>query len=368
MSQFTHANVWMLRIGTALWVLLGLGFLLSAPIILDLGGVLLFYTLLFSILVALPIALLFKRKHQEKGFLGTLVPVSIALYFVACTVLAAPIYYLATIAETNPVIYPQATFTNGKKTVVFQGMQHVGSENFYKAVIYDIEKSLADGYHIYYEGVQTKTPESKAYFARFTTAVTGQAGGLEKTYELLGKACGLKFQEGYFELLDADKKEHPERHVVADVDALDIKREYERLLRDDPEFAKLHPNGLDVPAMDALEGTAGLVEWLESGTGDRIKLAGVICRGVMAINMGKESTSGTFNKFEPVILDYRNRMLVKQIIEETHHKIFITYGAKHLPGVFELLKEHDPNWELASVKWMRVVEAPKKDFKRELTL
>jgi hypothetical protein len=46
-----------------------------------------------------------------------------------------------------------ASLPNGQKTVVFQGMQHIGSEDFYKSVVFDLEQALADGYTLFYEGV-----------------------------------------------------------------------------------------------------------------------------------------------------------------------------------------------------------------------
>jgi len=42
---------------------------------------------------------------------------------------------------------------SGQKTAVFQGMQHIGSEDFYKSVVFDLEQALADGYTLFYEGV-----------------------------------------------------------------------------------------------------------------------------------------------------------------------------------------------------------------------
>ena len=33
-------------------------------------------------------------------------------------------------------------------------MAHVGTESFYKTVIYDLQHAIADGYVIYYEGVK----------------------------------------------------------------------------------------------------------------------------------------------------------------------------------------------------------------------
>lgn len=47
--------------------------------------------------------------------------------------------YLIVITDTHPATVPQVTLTHGSRQVVFQGMQHIGSEHFYKAVIYDVE-------------------------------------------------------------------------------------------------------------------------------------------------------------------------------------------------------------------------------------
>ena len=32
-------------------------------------------------------------------------------------------------------------------------MQHIGSGDFYKSVVFDLEQALADGYTLFYEGV-----------------------------------------------------------------------------------------------------------------------------------------------------------------------------------------------------------------------
>ncbi len=46
-----------------------------------------------------------------------------------------PLYYLAFRAENQPLIAPQVTLTDGQRTLVLQGMVHVGSEEFYKSVV-----------------------------------------------------------------------------------------------------------------------------------------------------------------------------------------------------------------------------------------
>ena len=300
------------------------------------------------------------RNHQHT-FVSHWISSSVALLCLISFLLAAPIYYLAVVTETRPVIFPQATLSNGEKTVIFQGMQHFGSENFYKAVVYDIKKALAEGFIIYYEGVQTATPESEEFFVKLSSALTGSAD-LAGFYKAVGEACGMKFQNDFFSLLDADKIQHPERHVIADVDALEMKAEYERLLRADPAFAKAHVNdfkfSFEKPTSDSI---SKAVKWLQSGSEDQKKLAGVVCRGLMTLSLGQKDEKNV-SPFDPIILDFRNRALVKRILEDEHNKIFITYGANHLSGVFKLLDEKDPRWRIASVKWMRAIEMPKKEY------
>jgi hypothetical protein len=357
-----------IRLNTVVWFVLGLGFLLSLPIIFDWASWVFLVILVVAAVVAIPTAWLrravFDRAHQ-RPFARHWLRSGVALLFILCILVAAPIYYLATITETRPAVFPQATLTNGQKTVVFQGMQHFGSENFYKAVIYDLEKALADGYVIYYEAVQTATPESEAFFAKLSTALTGSSD-LAGAYKAIGEACGMKFQKDYFVLLEADKKEHPERHVIADVDAIELKQEYERLLRTDPEFARAHANDFkESPGENSSESMTHAIEWLESGSEGKKKLAGIVCRGIMTLaNAPKEDEEP--GKFDPIIVDFRNRALAKRIIEDPHDKIFVTYGARHLAGVFDLLKQQDPKWKVATVKWMRTIEAPKRSLEGKL--
>jgi len=370
-SESSIMAEWKVRIGTLVWFILGLGFLLSLPVLFGWASWVFWGLCVAAMVLAVPAAWLkrifFDRAHR-RSLARHWIRSSITLLFVLSIVAAAPIYYLATITETRPILFPQATLTNGKKTVVLQGMQHIGSENFYKSVIYDIEQAIADGYVIYYEGVQTATPESREFMGKLTNALTGGGADLSTAYKEFGEACGLKFQSDYFTLLEADRKEHPERHVVADVDAIELKREYERLISEDPAFATAHADDFKPRQEEGVSGSmTQAVAWLEAGDESRKKLAGIICRGVMtsALAPSAETAPG---KYDPLILDFRNRALARRILEDPHDKIFVTYGAKHLPGVIGLLKQQDQKWTVATVKWMRTIEVPQRRFKGELAV
>jgi len=256
------------------------------------------------------------------------------------------------LTSLKPLTVPQATLSNGTKTVVFQGMMHIGSEPFYKGVVYDLEKALTEGYVIYYEGVQPAA-EGDKWFA--DTLAGG--GDLSANYKMLSDVCGLKFQLDYFQLLRADMAAHPERHVAADVSTADMMHEYERLVAADPGFAeRVKPAKADAEATtNSSEGLSSLIDGLVNGTPDQKRIAGYACRGFLTWTLGRPDAP---SPLDPVILDYRNRQLADRIVKDTHELIYITYGAGHLPGLLRDLQAIDPAWEIKSVKWQRVVEAP----------
>lgn len=334
-------------------------FALGLPILLGWGYGLVALLVVAATVLACGSAWLFRRfspKTDKRSFVPYWLHNLLGWTLILGILFAAPFYYLMVVTDTRPATVPQVALTNGAKQVIFQGMQHIGSEHFYQAVIYDVEKALSEGYVSWYEGVQTPTPESKAYFEKLAQELVG-GSDLSGTYKSIGEICGMKFQLDYFGLLEADKAEHPQRHLVADVDALALKAEYERLMREDMAFAKAHAN--DFKPKTATDDNAlalKVVEWLKHGTESQRTLGGVACRGLFSLKQPTQDSPP--GHMEAVILDYRNRALAQRIMQSNDNKIFITYGAAHLPGLVAELRKLDPKWTVGSVKWLRTVEAP----------
>lgn len=178
---------------------------------------------------------------------------------------------------------------------------------------------------MYYEGVQPSPGEGDAWFAEQLAG----GGDLAENYKALADACGVKFQIDYFGLMERDAQQHPERHVAADVTSLEMKQEYDRLMATDPAFA----------------------------TDEQKKLIGILCRGAFAIALGDQSEHEP-RPLDKVILDFRNRQLAQRIIADDSQRIYITYGAAHLPGVLASLQAADPGWQITTVKWMRGMATP----------
>lgn len=351
--------LWRIRLQAIALFVLVVAFVLGLPILLGWGYALLILLVILAALLAVSSAWVIRRffpTAAARPFVAVWSRSLLGWTLVLGVLVAAPFYYLMVVTETRPATVPQVSLTNGSKRVVFQGMQHIGSEHFYQAVVYDVEKALSEGYVSWYEGVQTPTPESKAFFEKLSHELVG-GSDLSGTYKSIGDVCGMKFQLDYFGLLDADKAEHPKRHLVADVDALELKAEYERLMREDPAFAKAHANDFQPkPAANENAFMLKVVEWLKGGSASQKTLGGVTCRGLFSLNQPAEDSPP--GKMEPVILDFRNRALAQRIMQSTDDKIFITYGAAHLPGLVAELRKLDPKWTVGSVKWLRTIEAP----------
>jgi hypothetical protein len=327
---------------------------------------------LIGILVAVPVYLVRRAFTSDKTRIGwgkTYLAMALASAMVFLSLAGLPVYYLALQAENKPLIAPQVTLTDGERTLVLQGMVHVGSEEFYKSVVYDLENALAQGFTLFYEGVQPSPGEGDAWFSTYLA----QGGNLSENYKALAGVCGLRFQLDYFTLLEADRAEHPGHHVAADVSALDMKREFDRLAAQDPGF-KLWAE----TEAGASKGTGGdpslaqIVGFLKDSTPGQRQIAGILCRGVFSIALqpadpveGKAEGKVAYS-MSPVILDFRNRALVERIVNSDAQKIYVTYGAEHIPGLLTLLEGQPKPWKVLSAKWSRALSEPREYAGRPL--
>lgn len=353
------ASTLSIRLSTLLWAVLVLCFLAGLPVLLAVTWLALPPLLLFAALLALPLAWLWRRiwpPARRRPWSVTWLRGSTGLWFLLCGLAGAPVYYLAITTETRPAIVPTVTLSNGTRSIVLQGMQHVGAERFFQAVVYDLEKALAEGYVLAYEGVADSDPEADAWFRKALT----HGKDLGDSYRALGKTCGLTYQIDYFGPVVADAKAHPERHVTMDVNTRAMKQEYDRLLQSDPAFAaamlKREKEQAADDGDDGADFVSRLIERQQGGDTRQSALAGTLCRGIMTLVMRSASERGG-GDLDPVVLDFRNRHLAAQLLADPRPKIYLTYGAAHLPGVMGLM-QRAPGWKVESVKWMRTIAAP----------
>jgi len=270
-----------------------------------------------------------------------------------------PVWYLAFWVQSGPTAVPLATLSNGQKTVVFQGMQHVGSEDFYKSVVFDLEQALADGYTLFYEGV-TPVDGRPDLSDWFNQTLVGSKHDLSAGYQQMAEQCGLSFQLNYFDPIKADMAIHPSRHVTADANYLQMKTEYDRLLREEPGFAAAmaaRAAKAEAPQSGGADPFTLFLGIVEGATPAQKRLAGIVCRGVMGMAVSGALGENT-DPTQRVILDFRNRTLARFVDESTADKIYITYGAAHFPGFLAELQKRDPKFVVRSVKGVRPMTLP----------
>jgi hypothetical protein len=350
-----------LRIGTKaiLWFVLivfaalGLGIVLALPwwmvALLGLAGV---------VLGAIPFLPVWLFKRADPAWSGKLTFAKYALAGILAVVGLAgiPFFYAIYAVDSGPASMPLATLSNGKKTVVFQGMQHIGSEGYYKGVVFDLEKALADGYTLFYEGVQPAPgrPDLDDWFFK---EFMGSTTDLSTGYQKLANQCGLTFQLSYFEPLLADKAIHPKKHITADVTTLDLRNEYDRLMREDPAFAAFMNTARAKKQEIKSDPMLWVLSLADAASPAQKKLMGILCRGVLATAMSSEANAADLK--ERIILLYRNKVLARMVSESPASKIYITYGGKHFRGFVQDLKAIDPSFEVVALSWGRAMASPK---------
>lgn len=352
------SSTWAVRISTLVWAMLLLTFLSSLPILLAAFWLTLPALFLLAAIVVLPVIGIWRRIWQSaraRHWRTTWLRGAVGLWFLLCGIAAAPFYYLVIITETRPAIVPTVVMSNGQRTVVMQGMQHVGMDRFYKSVVYDLEQALADGYTLFYEGVADSDPESNKWFRE--TLSSGM--DLGDSYRMLGNVCGLSYQNDFMGPVVADAKLHPERHFTADVTTRDMKLEYDRLMQTDPAFSEaIQKRQIDKEneSGDSSDLITRFIDHQKQGNDRQATLAGVVCRGIMTMVMQK-SAEDQGDPMNAIVLSLRNHHLASQLLADSRDKIYVTYGAAHLPGVIALMQK-TPGWQVKSVKWMRTIAAP----------
>lgn len=345
-------------ISTLFWALLLILFLTGLPVLLyvspTLAGGLAGAALILAIIITWLLRVA-SYAQSLRPFLFVLLKPFLLVLFLLVSLTTLPIYYLAYKGEVDPLLLPHAEISNGEKTIVFQGMIHIGNEAFYKSVVYDLETALDNGYKLFYEGVKPSTPENDAWFAK-----TGAGAELGEKYQDITKVCGVKFQLDYLQLMAHDMEKNPDRHFTADVDTAQLKAEYDRLMRDDSAFAFTMKLTEDAQHQEpGSKYVAKIIEFIKQNSEGQQRIAGVLCRGVFALALDPTKTSdGPLNK---LILDFRTHNLANAISADPSSKIYITYSAAHLPGVLTLLRKADPRWEIKSVKWLRGMTHPQDD-------
>lgn len=181
------------------------------------------------------------------------------------------------------------------KNIVFIPIAHASTPEFYAAVTDSVKKYKDDGYIVYYEQIindrQLKADDIDTVRLKFRKMM-----GIEpsrQTYGILKRLFPhIVPQPAYSDMGIT------ESDINADVSLTDIVNEYER------QYGYVNLNDCDY----------------KSGFESIVYNCDKLNHDIM-----------------PIILDFRNEHVVNMILNEKYQKILIIYGAKHVPGMIDLL-------------------------------
>lgn len=237
----------------------------------------------------------------------------------------------------SPATIPLYTISNGEKTLRFQAMSHVGSEEFYQQVIENITQAKREWFVLFYEWVRPGSPENMEAFDKALGIKF--APGL---YDNFSKLYGIRAQDNNEFLWIINSEDY---NIDLSIDEIiEIYTQNKWVISSSIEDSLEEEPTLDV--------NSEVLTLLSELNPKQLTLLRFINQGIMNFLVKNRSIQESFiswlgkEDIFSVILEDRNNHLVTEINKSPEEKIFITYGLLHFHGVLELLQSQDPNWQI----------------------
>lgn len=238
------------------------------------------------------------------------------------TILAISLTYLSIFLGT-PLKMKEYTLTNGKQTIIFQEMVHIGETDYYKQVEENLKQYRLDGYVYAYEQVRVSTQEEATQLMELTGL------GVD-TYGIISEHLGLDNQKNHMGHIQ-------EGDINADMSAADL-----IVLMKDYKVKNPHVEDMDANIEESLNSIKDSSDFAK-------KVIKAAMRGMLKI-----ASEGNVNigegLLQDVILKERDQKMFDIISNIQSDKIVVHYGALHFRGFFEKLKEQDSNWKIVEEK------------------
>ena len=231
---------------------------------------------------------------------------------------------------------PTYTLSNWEKTLIFQGMSHIGTPEFYKQVQDDIRSAKQDEYVLFYEWVR---PGSKENEEKLNQAMWVKFD--KDLYANFSKLYGVVNQDNDMFLNQVNNLDF---NVDLSID--EVIEKYEEKDFEPKQNREVLDAGTEI--------TKVLAELNERQLKILVYINQAILNTIIqseGIREGILSLSGNSDIFS-VILEDRNVFLVDKIQKSQYDKIYITYGLMHFSWVLELLKQQDSNWQITNTSYM----------------
>lgn len=245
--------------------------------------------------------------------------------------------------DYKPALMPTYTISNWEKTVVFQGMSHIASPNFYEKVKQKIIRYKKEWYVLFFEWVKPWTKENKEKFDKALWFSFDK-----DLYSIMSEFYWLTNQDNRMFLNLVNNYDYN-----VDISLDEIVKYYEEL--------KLELNIKKV-YQEPLKITDSMKKKLEEIDERKLQVFRYINKAFISVIIKNENIQDTFlnnfwNKelFE-IILNKRNEILANQIINWENKKIIVLYWLLHFRWTFEILKQNDPKWHIKEIKYDEVLK------------
>jgi len=242
--------------------------------------------------------------------------------------------------EINPAKMPEITISNGEKIVVFQAMSHIWAYSFYKQVKENLLKYKKIGFVYFFEWVK---PGTKENMNSFNEAIWIEFD--KDLYTNFSKLYGVSHQDNSIFLWLINNLDF---NIDISIDEI-IKLYKEKKIEKNETKKSKHEN---IP----IDANKQILEVLTKLNDKELKILVYINRSILNFiiksdNLQDFMTKNIANKdLFDVILDGRNKVIVRAIKSSSYDKMYITYGLMHFDWVFNLLKTSDNKWEIIKIK------------------
>ncbi len=243
--------------------------------------------------------------------------------------------------EISPAAMPTYTISNWNKTVIFQTMSHIWSEDFYEQVRQNLIKAKKQWYVYYFEWVRDWSEKNKQAFNKAIWIKFDQ-----NLYKNFSKLYWVVHQDNsiYFNLVN-----NLDFNVDLSID--EIMQYYKKPTMQNNKNTLLQNK-------EVIDVNAEIIKTLARLNEKELKILRYINQAILNFMISSEKTQNLITnnfwntKLMSIILGKRNELLSEKIINSEHKKIFITYWLLHFRWVLELLKEDDKNWRIIKTNYL----------------
>lgn len=243
--------------------------------------------------------------------------------------------------ELSPAKMPTYTLSNGTKTVIFQTMSHIGTENFYSSVKENIKKAKQKWYVLYYEWVQPGKPENMEKFNQLLWVEFD-----DELYKNFSKLYWLVAQDNNALLWLENNQDFNTDLSIDQVISI-----YESKFPDKK-----------ISERWVVQISQEINDVLDTINEKQLKILIYINQSIMNAIIKNDwirekilSFSWNSNIFD-VILEDRNSYLVSKILNGWHDQIVVIYGLMHFSGVLQQLQEIDSNWKIIDTQYLYPIQ------------